>query len=78
MLQAGVVRMEVGERLEHVYLPEAEALRKVAVAPVLRRPHVGHRYLALPQLVVVVQEVLSEPPARGESAFGQQGSDFGQ
>mmetsp|Transcript_64746 Transcript_64746/g.156182 ORF Transcript_64746/g.156182 Transcript_64746/m.156182 type:complete len:527 (-) Transcript_64746:220-1800(-) len=57
VLQRGVVRMEVDERLEHVDLPEAKALGKVAVGPILGGPHVSHGDFALAQVVVHVNQV---------------------
>ena len=52
-----VRRVKVDQRIEHVHLPQAERLSKVAFHPRDGLPDVGHCHGAGAQLVVVVDEM---------------------
>ena len=53
----GVVVRHALERdrgLVHIHLPQPKPFCKVTVCPIARAPDIGHRGLALPELIVVV------------------------
>mmetsp|Transcript_8430 Transcript_8430/g.17059 ORF Transcript_8430/g.17059 Transcript_8430/m.17059 type:complete len:314 (+) Transcript_8430:752-1693(+) len=56
MLERLMIRMKVGQRLEHIDLPEAEALGKMAIRPALRRPDFSHGGLTLAKVVMDIDE----------------------